>query len=551
MGSHNKKYFTAPYNDNMKDTFFWKLTSGSSQKYSARCVLVPTYKSDDEIIKEMISKSQFYKICSIKADNPILASAALSVVDLGYNVLNNLTEQEQLQVDDYFGWTKIVANKMYSYNNRLNIFDLKRRAFDGFSNFANSPWKDTGKYNFLYWTHIVSDKMDAWVRSGDDNTNVEEGYFANGWLYYPDPNATEMIIHDKNSLTAMKVALTQHPMLNGAYSFNKLPTEITFEAGDIGDMPLYTYGPEEHFNSQIYTSVVNNPFVFEASGDNTVGTGEILGIVANTQAVSQGQFGQYPLIVFTSEGIYGLSVNSEGLYSSCHPISREVSLDNSPFVPTDNLVFFVSKKGLMGTTGGQVSCMSEQMRGKVSGIFPTVSDGRFLEFLDGCQIAYDYRDSMLRIFKEGKSYQYIFNMIDKSFFVDNSGIMIKTVVNDYPDNLIQDENDNIYSLIGKPDINDDTEKFNGSIITRPLKLGGSITLKSLRAIKHLFDTDEGKVSLEVWGSNDCKHWQKLTGVGGKPWKYFTFKYTIKDFKAIDSFAGSIVEIQSRREDKIR
>ena len=109
----------------------------------------------------------------------------------------------------------------------------------------------------------------------------------------------------------------------------------------------------------------------------------------------------------------------------------------------------------------------------------------------------------------------------------------------------------IFTLTGKPDINEDTESYSGSFTTRPLKLGGSMTLKSLRAVKHLFDSDEGTIGLEIYGSNDCKHWCKLPSVGGKPWKYFTFKYTLQNFKAADAFAGSIVEVQIRREDKMR
>ena len=142
-------------------------------------------------------------------------------------------------------------------------------------------------------------------------------------------------------------------------------------------------------------------------------------------------------------------------------------------------------------------------------------------------------------------------MVDKTFSVVNSGMTAKAVVNDYPDNLIQDIEGNVYSLMAKPDINDDTDNYIGSFTTRPLKLGGSMTLKSLRAVKHLFDSDNGKISMEIYGSNDCKHWCKLPSLKGKGWSYFTFKYTLSNFKASDSFAGSIVEVQNRREDKIR
>ena len=257
------------------------------------------------------------------------------------------------------------------------------------------------------------------------------------------------------------------------------------------------------------------------------------------------------MLVFTSEGVYGLSVNSEGLYSASYPISREVCNDDSPIIPTDKLIFFASKKGLMATSGGTVACMSEQIRGRITRNFSQFVGESFLKFLEGSIIAYDYRDSLLRIFKPGQTHHYIYNMVDKTFAMVNDGIDVKAAVNNYPDNLIQDKDGNVYSLIGKPDINDDENAYSGSFVTRPLKLGGSLSLKSLRAIKNLVDSDNGKVKLEIWGSNDCKHWQKLSSIYGKPWKYFTFKYNITDFKATDSFAGSIVEIQTRREDKMR
>ena len=518
--------------------------------------LMPVYKTEAKIIEELLDKTQFYKLFSLRMDSQYLdgkwhdssyRDESVSDVNIIANgVVSNLTEQEQLKVDDYYGWTKLVSEKLFTYNNRINTIGLKRYPFNGFNFFTEC--KEKSELSYEYYVHIVNQQIDTWVKS-EPNNNVDAIVFS-GWLYYPDPNAQEMIIMQQGERWGLRVTLNQHKLLNGSYSFANLPGmggNIKFSTMDA---PTVSGGFED-LNSQIFTSVVNNPFVFEASGDNTVGTGKILGIIANTEAVSQGQFGQYPLMVFTDEGIYGLSVNSEGLYSRAYPISREVCNEDSPLVPTDRLVFFAAKKGLMAASGGSVACMSEQMRGRVPRNFATFGEGKFLDFLKGCLIAYDYRDSILRIFSKGKSYQYIYNMVDKTFSMVNSGIEAQAVVNDYPDNLIQDTNGNVYSLTAKPDINEDTANYSGSFTTRPLKLGGSMTLKSLRAVKHLFDSDEGTIGLEIYGSNDCKHWCKLPSVGGKPWAYFTFKYTLQNFKAADAFAGSIVEVQSRREDKMR
>lgn len=515
---------------------------------------LPEFKSDKEIEKELLDNSVFYKLFEMDISKSEYFNGAECDADSLMNkyVVENLNVQEQLNKDDYYSWTKFQAEQMFAYNGRLNLVGPKRYPFKGFNIFRADYTNPSEPYETIkFYVHIVSQTMDTWEES--DILTIEKDYqLYNDWYYYPDPNAKEMLIvvsrQSDGTTLYYNVSLKIHPRLNGSYSFNALPPESLGIGSNIANI---TTGGYEDLNSQIFTSVVNNPFVFEASGDNTVGTGKILGIIANTEAVSQGQFGQYPLMVFTDEGIYGMSVNSEGLYSASYPISREVSNESSPLVPTDRLVFFTSKKGLMAASGGSVACMSEQLKGRTSNGADITSEGRFLDFIKDCMIAYDYRDSLLRIYNKSKSYQYIYNMVDKTFSVVSNDVFVKAVVNDYPDNLIQDTEGNVYTLTGKPDVFNDDRLYSGEIITRPLKLGGSMILKSIRDIKHLCDTINGTLQLEIFGSNDCREWTQLTSTGGKPYKYYTFKYIFNNFLAGDSFAGSVVEIQRRREDKMR
>lgn len=522
--------------------------------YKARSVIMPKHvKSDMEIIDELMSKTQFYKLFAIKTDE---ANGKLEYAPIANHVVETLTEQEQLKTDDYYGWATMVAKKVYPYNNRLNMTGVKRKPFSGFNDFIPittgeqpgmpgviAPFSDEQEYEI--YTHIVANGMDAWVKSDGYYTALPE--MIGSWIYYPDPNATEMLIIDKDTGSSANIKLKVHPRLNGAYCFDKLPfPRITYDGfEDDNARPVVDPNAHETLDSNIYTSVVNNPFLFEASGDNTVGTGSILGIIANTDAISQGQFGQYPLMVFTSEGIYAMSVTNEGMYGSIHPISREVCLENSPLVPTDKLVYFASEKGLMAASGAEVACMSEQLKGRSS-----MQDGGFANYLKDCLIAYDYRDSLLRIYSKVYPWQYIYNMKDKTFSVVENGVKAKAVASDYPDNLIQDTDGNVYSLTAKPGIVHDDNTYSGTVTTRALKLGGSIMQKSLRSVKHLMDaSDNGKVKLEVWGSNNAKHWRKLNSLGGKPWAYFKIRYTLTGFRASDSYAGTVIEVQKRREDK--
>lgn len=537
-------------------------TLGEEKAYediiSNHSVIIPRYKSESEIIEELVSKTQFYKLASLKVTNKEDINVTFDEnkdLPLKRNVVGALTSQEQLRNDDYYGWAHLYAKKMFPYNNRLNVFGLKRFPFEGFNNFLATKKQDDLKAT--YYVHIVSQSMDAWVKS--EESNIVNESTLTGWLYYPDPNATEVIIHlqGKNIDRKIKISLNTHAMLNGAYSFENLPTEETTSAVDSREgitLPDVDEDAHETLNSQIFTSVVNNPFVFEASGDNTIGTGGILGIVSNTDAISQGQFGQYPLLVFTDEGIYAMGVNSEGLYSNIYPISREVCNNADSITPTDKLIYFTSEKGLMATTGGQVVCVSNALSGGRNRLLPE-SILPFKKFLESCLIAYDYKESLLRIFNTSTNYHYVYNMIDKTFAnaSNHSGgrVFCRNIVNNYPDNMVQFTDSSVYSLTSIPRREDDGNSYDGILKTRPLKLGGSTLLKSMRGLHHLFDSDTGSIKVSLYGSNNGKVWQKLTSLMGKPWKYFRLEYTLNGFSATDSFAGSIVEVQTRRDDKIR
>ena len=570
--THRKPFANYGFSSYKEDVFNYDRPS----KIIPHSEIQPTYKTDQDIIEELKGKTQFYKLFSVGINTKGLGEAGnwfYSVNGTHYGqptfiadgVVSNLSTQSQLKVDDYYSRAKLTSKKIYTYNNRLHLYGVERYPFAGFKKLVGREGLASDN-NYIMYTHIVSNLVDTWTMSAIAISDS----FLRGWFYYPDPNAKEIILYGSGKY--LSIPLTEHPFLNGAYSFTNLPSkdgDATFETITEEELLEKTknLNVPEVLNSQIFTSVVNNPFVFEASGDNTIGTGKIIGIVANTEAVSQGQFGQYPLLVFTDEGIYAMSVTSEGLYGSVHPISREVCNNPDSITPTDRLVYFTSDKGLMAISGGTAKCVSTSMSGKIPKNFKKLLTESFLDFLKNCIIAYDYRDSLLRIYKKSKGWfknesgeqdfdenekiYYIYNMVDGTFGMSVVDAPIDKIANDYPDNVVQDIAMSIFTLTGKPDINEDTESYSGSFTTRPLKLGGSMTLKSLRAVKHLFDSDEGTIGLEIYGSNDCKLWCKLPSIGGKPWKYFTFKYTLQNFKAADSFAGSIVEVQSRREDKMR
>ena len=70
-------------------------------------------------------------------------------------------------------------------------------------------------------------------------------------------------------------------------------------------------------------SRVDNPLFFPAVSTYSFDA-DIVAVCSNTVAVSQGQFGQHPLYVFTTEGVWLMSVDVSGAgsYLAQIPCSR-------------------------------------------------------------------------------------------------------------------------------------------------------------------------------------------------------------------------------------
>lgn len=509
-------------------------------------VPLPEKLSLNDINTELEKVSNFYKIAEI-GRKPISNFEALSKYASG-NDLVNLVTQEQLPEDDYFSRSKLIPSFLYAYNSRLNIANASRGFFEGYDFFT--PFNNSGTTTYRSYVTIQTDVQEVIVRHEYTSDHIQGIYF-----YYPDSRATHVKLFKYISGSyqcIMDHDLEEHPGLNGAYYFKGLQTEDYQETVISGSEPSYDNDAMEALPNYIITSEVNNPFVFKAEGYNKVGTGKILAMSTITQALSEGQFGQYPLLVFSDEGVWAMSVNDTGLFKSVHPMSREVLNNPKSVTQTDGAVFFSSDKGLMVVVGSQVKCMSEQLTGK-SGV-------PFQDYLKNAFIAYDYRDSLLWIL-DGTRYSYLYSIKSGTFsrydFGENN--IITSVVNFYPDHLMQ-SGTKVYSLLERPNINHDGEtvqgefvfnKYDGQIISRPMKLENGLALKSIMQIKNIRMFDSGTVSLTIKASNDLKNWMTLGSLRGMPWKYYKFQYDFKDMIATDRFAGSVVITQERRTDKLR
>jgi hypothetical protein len=426
---------------------------------------------------------------------------------------------------------------------------ITRTLFDGFTTFAD--WDTTTSNSYTVVVYVDTEQGEQRVVKSISSTFEAIGQM---YFFYPDPRATTAEIYANGRKLTLN--LKEHPGLNGAYYFN-IPT---YNSNLNGYAPSPSNWPSgtapspntavEYLPNTVMVSEANNPFLFLPQGYIKVGNTSIVGMAAVTMALSEYQHGHHPLVVFTKDGIWSLSLNEEGYYVSIQAVSREVCNNASSITQVDNGIFFASAKGLMYLDTAGVKCVSAQMKGT-----------EFDDFIDNCMIAYDYRDSLLHIYPNPNNAQgfgdtYVYNMKTGTFSMlqDN----YTNVVNNYPDTLVQYQLNgtwHTFSLLQKPDEqSDDKYTYSGQIETRPMKFGNILTLKSIRHIRHLYVMNSNaEVSLTVTASNDGVNWTNpaLTSLRGKPWKLYKFRIVFNMMKATDRYAGTVVWTQERRTEKPR
>ena len=113
-------------------------------------------------------------------------------------------------------------------------------------------------------------------------------------------------------------------------------------------------------------SNTNSLETFDIANEYYSGRGDVIGFASNSNDISTGQFGEFPLYVFTTEGVFSYKVDESGAkaYSTSSPISRDVCNNRNSICETRDMVLFSSVRGLYCIRGGAVYHLSEIINGE-------------------------------------------------------------------------------------------------------------------------------------------------------------------------------------------
>lgn len=402
-------------------------------------------------------------------------------------------------------------------------------------------------------------------------SNTASGYLRGrsfgAYVYYPNTNAFEMVIRQGGKEYALD--LKPHGFLNGAYCLLDYR-----QARDAMSPTLPTVTDNSNvvrLENRVYTSEVNNPFLFLAGNMTTTGMGRVIGLSTAARALSSGQYGQFPLYAFTSEGVWALEVSGTGTFKARQPITRDVCLSRRTITQIDSSVLFCSQRGIMEISGATCVCISDALSGdstfsplslpmgaqisKLSSCGTSeLSVGDFMSYLQGCSMIYDYTKQRIIVYNSAYDYAYVYSIKEKKWGMFASSIA--EGVNSYPEALAMSRDG---SLLDYSNIRDTSHVIiNGVVATRPLKLGMPDVLKTVRTVIQRGVFRKGHVKQALYGSRDLLNWhligsssdQYLRGMSGTPYKYFRV-VLICSMAGDEHLVGCSVEFEPRYTDKLR
>ena len=218
----------------------------------------------------------------------------------------------------------------------------------------------------------------------------------------------------------------------------------------------YPTNTTDDLDNKLLVSSADDPFVFPLEGRFTFQS-KVLGVAVANTALSQGQFGQFPLYVFTEDGIWAMETAADGSFVTSKPLSREVCTNPDSITSIDNAVVFVTKKAVMMISGSQVANISAYMNGRhyvpnesaqnvirkqegFSGFIPAVTDeDPFMQFMQDAKVAYDYAGQrLIFISPSNKDFQYVYKIDTQTWHkIAFEGFDLVQPLNSFPECLIR------------------------------------------------------------------------------------------------------------------
>ncbi|MCC8115005.1 MAG: hypothetical protein LIP03_13650 [Bacteroidales bacterium] len=307
-------------------------------------------------------------------------------------------------------------------------------------------------------------------------------------LFYPHPGAFLMELECEGA--SYLVPLLPHSGLDGAYWMGSLDSLAA--PGYDCQAPDGEYSAVYPTPNILRTSLPDNPLCFPIT--NTIGTGALMGVASAMRAVSSGQWGEYPLYAFSTDGVWALQATSSGFAVKQQVTSVPCSSATS-ICQLDDSVAFASLRGAMMLSGSKCECISANLTQLPR---PTLDLPHWQEWMPTAML------------------QWAAMAIDCRFAYDSARQLLWA---------ISDGSALVYHLSSEQWGEAKTDTTQMTILTRPITLNNHNRVR-VTAIE-LMPPVSGPMQWVLYGSDDLRHWSiiastavpAIDGILGSPYRY--------------------------------
>lgn len=543
-----------------------------------------TLPSFSDSYTDKLAAVSSFKIIKEISKNDISLEGSFVDVPMDEGVLTGLSGNNTTLPDNVENLSTYDGDYVMSYNEREHLLGVHDCMFRGFDLDVMCGYIEGTE-------HAANYKIGCRLRESEDilylcRGKKNESSLNRRWFYYPNEKAISGTIYENGTYSTM--SLTRHPHLKGAFLFSEAESELLTDSNNDINSPMQLIS--ESKPNMLYVSVQGNPIVIDQRV--RVGDGILSAAVANVKPITRNQFGTAPLYAFSSDGIWGLEVSSEGKYSVRQAVTRDVLARLGEYVniesitPIDGAVLFATERGIMMLAGSESQCISQTINSEdvfqiaelgedfdtfISGWFTQVEDLDFIKFRDfvkGCRMLYDYVHQCIIVYNPQIAYAYVYSLEQKKWGMRLSDILYG--VNSYPDAWAVNSLNEIINISSEAtqqtddgeeeETEEETEvqATKGLLITRPLKLGAPDLLKTVDTIIQRGKFEKGHVKTILYGSRDLFNWHLvysstdhyLRGFRGTPYKYFRI-VLLCELSKDESIFGCTVQYTPRLLDQPR
>ena len=399
------------------------------------------------------------------------------------------------------------------------------------------------------------------IIGGDDNE---------GGVWYP---IGESDAYTGKNVGTYCIELEPHQFLNGAVWFKGYNNAQLPKVSSTHTASGMNYTERINYLNKIYTSNAANPFKFEPTNINTIGTGRILAMRSAVTPVRANQVGQLSMYAFSKDGVWAMKVSGNtGGWSGWEIVNGDVVSNSQSVCQLDNAVAYITAQGVKVIQGAESTCLSSILDGPQHGVdevLKGLDDGaidiildrlervsmKFEDYLVGARLAYDYTNNRLIVYNKNCNYYYIYNIASPGWGCAQMNII--SAVNDYPKTWVNCDSRLGYVAELTAKHNDNTTLC-AYFCTRAVKLDSPDVLKTITDLILRHNTDMYQINTEMlFGSRDLLNWQlvshsqyRVRAKHGSGYKYF--KLLVEgDFSSWSKIDGFTAEVSAKFTNKLR